>query len=426
MLRRVGVGAGDEDAELGEVGQRGPDLLAVDHVLVAVADRPGAQVGEVGAGAGLAEQLAPDLLAGEQRQQVAVALCLRAGVQQRGAGPADADHVARPAHPGRPQLVVDDDLGDGVGVEPVGLRPVRRDVARLGQVAAGGVGVRREPRPHLDCGAGRRQAGARSPWADRIARRRPPVASPGARADSACWGPARAGGPLRAHGRARLRSRGGRGGAVRREVLGPHAATRGGGAPRRAVARRRLPARVRAVPRARGVRPGSPARPGGRARARRAAAPRLHRRRPGDGTLTGGAGRGGRRRARDPRPRRDPAARGRAVPARHRPLPRVERRGGGPRPARRGRDRRAGRGPGRRRRGGDPRRRPAGRRHGAAGVRGPPARGRPLAPRAPAPPRDRGAVRGGGRRRRALPRVPRRRSRLPRGAPGRPPGRSRR
>ena len=73
VLRHIGVGAGDEDAELGEVGQRGPDLLAVDHVLVAVADRPGAEVGEVGAGAGLAEQLAPDLLAGEQRQQVAVA-----------------------------------------------------------------------------------------------------------------------------------------------------------------------------------------------------------------------------------------------------------------------------------------------------------------------------------------------------------------
>ena len=50
-------------------------------------------------GAGLAEQLAPDLLAGQQREQVAVLLLLGAGVEDRRAGPADADHVARAAAP---------------------------------------------------------------------------------------------------------------------------------------------------------------------------------------------------------------------------------------------------------------------------------------------------------------------------------------
>ncbi len=53
-----------------EVGERGPHLLAVDDPLVAVADARVESDGDVGAGAGLAEELAPDLLAGEQRAQV--------------------------------------------------------------------------------------------------------------------------------------------------------------------------------------------------------------------------------------------------------------------------------------------------------------------------------------------------------------------
>ena len=93
VLGRVGVGAGDEDAEAGDVGERRPDLLAVDDVDVAVAHGPGAEVGQVAARAGLAEQLAPDLLAAEQREQVAVLLRLRAGVEDRRTGPADADRV---------------------------------------------------------------------------------------------------------------------------------------------------------------------------------------------------------------------------------------------------------------------------------------------------------------------------------------------
>ena len=60
-----------------EVGERGPHLLAVDDPLVAVAHARVRQAGDVGAGAGLAEQLAPDLLAGEQRAQVAAASARR-------------------------------------------------------------------------------------------------------------------------------------------------------------------------------------------------------------------------------------------------------------------------------------------------------------------------------------------------------------
>jgi hypothetical protein len=78
VLRLLGIGAHDERAEPADVRQRRPDLLAVDDPLVAVPDRARRQAGDVGAGARLREQLAPDLLAGEQRAEVALLLLLAA------------------------------------------------------------------------------------------------------------------------------------------------------------------------------------------------------------------------------------------------------------------------------------------------------------------------------------------------------------
>ena len=51
VLGHVGVGAGDEHADVGGLAERGPHLLAVDDPLVAVLDGPGGEAGEVGAGA---------------------------------------------------------------------------------------------------------------------------------------------------------------------------------------------------------------------------------------------------------------------------------------------------------------------------------------------------------------------------------------
>ena len=86
VLGRLGVGAGDEHAPVGQVGHGVPHLLAVDDPLVAVAHRPGAQTGEVAAGARLAEQLAPALLAGEHRAQEAALLLVGAVGDDRRAG----------------------------------------------------------------------------------------------------------------------------------------------------------------------------------------------------------------------------------------------------------------------------------------------------------------------------------------------------
>src|SRR6476620_8205453 len=69
MLRRVPIGPRDENPEIGMVCARGPQLLTVDDPFVAVEDRPGGEAGEIGACAGLAEQLAPCFFTGKYRAQ---------------------------------------------------------------------------------------------------------------------------------------------------------------------------------------------------------------------------------------------------------------------------------------------------------------------------------------------------------------------
>ena len=129
--------------------KRGPDLLTADDPFVPVPFGPGGERREVRSRPGLAEQLAPDLLAGEERQQVALLLLGAARMEDGGTRPADADGVlgtpdSRPA-----ELVVDDQLERRVGPETVGLGPVRHDQPALGEVAARRLGVTLEPTAHF-------------------------------------------------------------------------------------------------------------------------------------------------------------------------------------------------------------------------------------------------------------------------------------
>src|SRR5205823_1051497 len=74
VFRRVGIGARDEHPPARDVRERGPHLLSVHDPLVAVAHRTRREAGHVAAGAGFAEELAPDLFTGEERTQVALLL----------------------------------------------------------------------------------------------------------------------------------------------------------------------------------------------------------------------------------------------------------------------------------------------------------------------------------------------------------------
>ena len=95
MLGGVGVGAGDEHAPLRELGEGRPDLLPGDDPFVAVLDRAGLQRGEVGARLRLGEALAPDLLGGEDRLQVALLLLVGAVGDDDRAAHRQAEHVGR-------------------------------------------------------------------------------------------------------------------------------------------------------------------------------------------------------------------------------------------------------------------------------------------------------------------------------------------
>src|SRR5206468_13065532 len=106
--------------------------------------RPWGELREVGSGAGLAEHLAPELLTVEERDELPVLLGLRAGVDDRRPGPPDPDGVDRPEDAGGAELLVDQQLVDGIGVEPPRSWPVRGDPARLAELAAGRARVRGE------------------------------------------------------------------------------------------------------------------------------------------------------------------------------------------------------------------------------------------------------------------------------------------
>src|SRR4029079_15287334 len=101
------VGAGEEDAEVGYVRVRRPDLLSVEDEAIAVEPGGGADGRGIGAGARLGEALAPDLVRREERLQVAGLLRLGAAGDDRRPGHPEADHadVRRPLAP--PPLLPD-------------------------------------------------------------------------------------------------------------------------------------------------------------------------------------------------------------------------------------------------------------------------------------------------------------------------------
>ena len=90
VLGRARIGAHEEEAPFRHVRHAGPDLLAVDDVVVAVEHGARLEIGEVAARVGLGEALAPDLLGGEDLGEVPLALGRRAMPHDRRAEHATA------------------------------------------------------------------------------------------------------------------------------------------------------------------------------------------------------------------------------------------------------------------------------------------------------------------------------------------------
>ena len=116
----VGIGLRDQNAEVGSRRVGDERLGAVDHVLVAVADRRRADPGDVGAGARLGDPEATDLLALDSGDQVALLLLLGSEQVHRG-----KDHVGLhgEAHVGAAGARVAHALGADERVEVVAALP---------------------------------------------------------------------------------------------------------------------------------------------------------------------------------------------------------------------------------------------------------------------------------------------------------------
>ena len=131
-----------------------------------VLDGSRAQRGEVGAGVGLGEALAPDLLGGQDRRDVPPALLVRAEAQQRRAEDVEPDDVDELRGARRRELLVDDDLLDGrPAAATESLWPRTSDVPGF---VAGGLPVAEDLHPFVERAreVGRRQAALRQEGAD--------------------------------------------------------------------------------------------------------------------------------------------------------------------------------------------------------------------------------------------------------------------
>src|ERR1700741_2411082 len=92
-MPRSAAGPGKEDRVRCQLGSAGPYLLALDVPPAVHLGGGGTQRGQVRARLRLGEQLAPDLLAGEDRSQVALLLGVRTELDDRGPGEVLADDV---------------------------------------------------------------------------------------------------------------------------------------------------------------------------------------------------------------------------------------------------------------------------------------------------------------------------------------------
>ncbi len=185
VLGRVGIGAGEQEAVVGVVATGGPHLLAVDDPLVAVEHRRRLQAGQVGAGVGLAEALAPAHLAAQDLGQELPLLLLGPPLQQRRPDERVAEEVGPHRRLGPGELLGDHDalhrrqplaavlLGPG-GADPTAAVELRRPLLverrpLLGRhlealVEPAGGQVLLEPGRAPPCGTARPRRGSSGPW----------------------------------------------------------------------------------------------------------------------------------------------------------------------------------------------------------------------------------------------------------------------
>ena len=139
LLLGIRIGAHEGENHVGPVRHRRPDLLPVDHIVVAVANRARLEAGEVRAGAGLRVALAPPGLVPDDAAQILLLLLRCAeGVDHRprhGRAERDQRRCARTA-----ELLLEGKELLGLPTEPTMLlRPFPRQPAARAQPLQPGV-----------------------------------------------------------------------------------------------------------------------------------------------------------------------------------------------------------------------------------------------------------------------------------------------
>ena len=136
VARQVGVGAGGQPDVVGRLGAGGPQLVAIDHEVVAFQAGGGLQRGEVGAGAGFGvADREQDLAGGDALQELRL-LLVGAELHQRRADGADGHEGQR--RPGDVGLFKEDQLlGGRVALAAVLLRPAEGQPAVAADLADG-------------------------------------------------------------------------------------------------------------------------------------------------------------------------------------------------------------------------------------------------------------------------------------------------
>src|SRR5207248_11766957 len=134
---RLRVAERDEDAVVGDVSERRPDLLAVDDVDVSATFDACACGSEVGARVRLGEALAPDLLGGQDLRQVRLLLVVAAVRHDRRPGHTEPDDADVGGSLRARHLLVEDGLEAVRGARAaVLLGPGQPGIAGLVQLAA--------------------------------------------------------------------------------------------------------------------------------------------------------------------------------------------------------------------------------------------------------------------------------------------------
>ena len=140
---RVRIRPEHSEEPVGEGSPAGPGLLAVDHVVVAIANRSGLDVRHVGAGVRLGPALGPDLLGGGHLRQEAALLLGSADLHDRRSEQEDAVLVDAPGGADPVVLLLEDQPLEQVRSPPTVLdRPGHhREAPGMQLLLPGAVGL---------------------------------------------------------------------------------------------------------------------------------------------------------------------------------------------------------------------------------------------------------------------------------------------